>query len=132
MALWQRKLRAKVHIHSDQGSQFTDHEWQEFLEQQDPVPSLSRRGKLLQPAEAGTHPPKKFENREEVRRDVFDNIAFFYNLLRKHVRDGMLSPIAFEQQQKLKLHGVQETRGYPVGCRRTGGTFSIVTAVVRN
>ena len=24
----------------------------------------------------------------------------------------MLSPIAFEQQQKLKLQGVQETRGY--------------------
>ena len=38
--------------------------------------------------------------------DVFDYIEFFYNPQRKHVRNGMLSPIAFEQQQKLKLQGV--------------------------
>lgn len=41
-----------------------------------------------------------------ARRDVFDYIEFFYNPQRKHVRNGMLSPIAFEQQQKLKLQGV--------------------------
>ena len=41
-----------------------------------------------------------------ARRDVFDYIEFFYNPQRKHVRNGMLSPIAFEQQQKLKLKGV--------------------------
>ena len=35
-----------------------------------------------------------------------DYIEFFYNPQRKHVRNGMLSPIAFEQQQKLKLQGV--------------------------
>ena len=36
-------------------------------------------------------------------------LQFFYNPQRKHVRNGMLSPIAFEQQQqqqKLKLQGV--------------------------
>jgi hypothetical protein len=46
-----------------------------------------------------------------------DYIEFFYNPQRKHARNGMLSPIAFEQQQqqqqqKLKLQGVQETRGH--------------------
>ena len=55
---------------------------------------------------------KKYKTREEARRDVFDYIEFFYNPQRKHVRNGMLSPIAFEQQQKLKPQGVQETRGY--------------------
>ena len=35
-----------------------------------------------------------------------DYIEFFYNPQCKHVRNGMLSPIAFEQQQKLKLQGV--------------------------
>jgi putative transposase len=35
-----------------------------------------------------------------------DYVEFFYNPQRKHVRNGMLSPIAFEQQQKLKLQGV--------------------------
>ena len=50
--------------------------------------------------------------REEARQDVFDYIEFFYNPQRKHVRNGMLSPINFEQQQKLKLQGVYKSRGY--------------------
>ena len=49
---------------------------------------------------------RKYKTREEARRDVFEYIEFFYNPQRKHVRNGMLSPIAFEQQQTLKLQGV--------------------------
>ena len=49
---------------------------------------------------------KKYKTCEEARQDVFDYIEFFYNPQRKHVRYGMLSPIDFEQQQKLKLQGV--------------------------
>jgi putative transposase len=65
---------------------------------------------------------RKYKAREEARRDVValrrlraiayrpvDYIEFFYNPQRKHVRNGMLSPIAFEQQQKLKLQGVYRT-----------------------
>ena len=36
----------------------------------------------------------------------------FFNPKRKHATNGMLSPIEFERQQKLKIQGVQETRGY--------------------
>ena len=43
MAVWRRKPKTKVHVHSDQGSQFTGYEWQEFLEQHNLVPSMSRR-----------------------------------------------------------------------------------------
>lgn len=31
MALWQRNLQKAVLVHSDQGSQYTSHEWQSFL-----------------------------------------------------------------------------------------------------
>jgi len=31
MAVQRRKPKAKVHVRSDQGSQFTSYEWQEFL-----------------------------------------------------------------------------------------------------
>ncbi len=55
---------------------------------------------------------RKYKTREEARPDVFDYIEFFYNPQRKHVRNGMLSPIAFEQQQKLKLQGIWENRRY--------------------
>ena len=55
---------------------------------------------------------KRYKTREEARRYVFDYIEFFYNPQRKQVRNGMLSPIDFEQQQKLKLQGVSQTGGY--------------------
>jgi hypothetical protein len=41
-----------------------------------------------------------------------DYIEFFYTPQRKHVSNAMLSPIAYEQHQTLKLQGVKETRGY--------------------
>lgn len=115
MAVWRRKPKAKVHVHSDQGSQFTSYEWQEFLEQHNLVPSMSRRGNCWDNAVVESFfnllkreriRRRKYKTREEARRDVFDYIEFFYNPQRKHVRNGMLSPIDFEQQQKLKLQGV--------------------------
>jgi putative transposase len=128
MAVWRRKPKTKVHVHSDQGSQFTGYEWQEFLEQHNLVPSMSRRGNCWDRAiegAIGSSPMaravvesffnllkrerirrRKYKTREEARQDVFEYIEFFYNPQRKHVRNGMLSPIAFEQQQKLKLQGV--------------------------
>ena len=56
MAVWRRKPKAKVYVHSDQGSQFTSYEWQEFLQQHNLAPSMSRRGncweyKLLRAAD---------------------------------------------------------------------------------
>jgi putative transposase len=43
-AVWRRKHKARVMIHSDQGSQFTSREWQVFLAQHNLEPSMSRRG----------------------------------------------------------------------------------------
>ena len=42
----------------------------------------------------------------EARRDVFDYIDMFYNSKRKHARNGMLSPVDFEREQKLRHEGV--------------------------
>jgi len=49
---------------------------------------------------------KTYATREQARADVFDYIEFFYNPKRKHGRNGMLSPVDFEQQQNWKLQGV--------------------------
>jgi putative transposase len=115
MAVWRRKPKTKVHVHSDQGPQFTSYEWQKFLEQHNLVPSMSRRGNCWDNAVVESFfnllrreriQRRKYKTREEARQDVFDDIEFFYNPQRKHVRNGMLSPIDFEQQQKLKLQGV--------------------------
>ena len=50
---------------------------------------------------------------------MFDYIEMFYNRTRKHARNGMLSPIEFEGQHKVKAEGVKETRGGPSRARDT-------------
>ena len=42
-----------------------------------------------------------YRSRDEARQDVFDYIEMFYNPKRKHVRNGMLSPVEFEKKQKI-------------------------------
>jgi len=49
---------------------------------------------------------RTYANREQARADIFNFIEFFYDPKRKHGRNGMLSPIDFERQQKWKLLGV--------------------------
>lgn len=49
---------------------------------------------------------KTYKTREDARRDVFDYIEMFYNPKRKHVRNGMLSPVNFEAQRKTTDEGV--------------------------
>lgn len=47
------------------------------------------------------------KNREEARKDVFDNVEMFYNPARNQVRNGILYPVEFKRQQILKAEGVQ-------------------------
>ena len=42
MALWRCRPEAPVTVHSDQGCQFTGHEWQTFLRENNLVRSMSR------------------------------------------------------------------------------------------
>jgi transposase InsO family protein len=44
MAVWRRKPKEKVLVHSDQGSQFTSMDWAAFLKHHNLVHSMSRRG----------------------------------------------------------------------------------------
>jgi putative transposase len=43
---------------------------------------------------------KVYRSRDKARQDVFDCIEMFYNPKRRHVRNGMLSPVEFEKEQK--------------------------------
>ncbi len=49
---------------------------------------------------------KIYATRRGSRADVFDYIEMFYNSQRKHASNGMLSPVEFERQQKVKAQGV--------------------------
>lgn len=115
MAVWRRKLKAKVLIRSDQGSQFTSIDWAAFLRAHNLAHSMSRRGNCHDNAVAESFfnllkreriRRRTYRTREEARQDVFDYIEMFYNPKRKHARNGMLSPVEFERRQKMRHEGV--------------------------
>ena len=115
MAVWRRKPKGKVLIHSDQGSQFTSMDWASFLKAHNPEHSMSRRGNCHDNAVVESFfnlltreyiRRRTYRSRDEARQDVFDYIEMFYNLIRKHVRNGMLSPVEFERQQMMSTEGV--------------------------
>ena len=69
MAVWRRKPKDEVLIHSDQGSQFTSMDWAAFLKHHNLVHSMSRRGNCHDNAMA-----ESFFNlleREQIRRENY-------------------------------------------------------------
>lgn len=106
MAVWRRKPKQSVLIHSDQGSQFGSDDWQRFCRDHDLEPSMSRRGNCWDNAvvESFFGSLKKerikkriYKTRELARADVFEYIEMFYNRQRRHSHLGGVSPEAFEQ-----------------------------------
>jgi len=105
MAVWRRKPKGKVVIHSDQGSQFTSYEWRSFLKDHNLEASMSRRGNCYDNAVAESFfaslkteriRRKIYKTRQKARRDVFDYIELFYNPRRRHAKNGMLPPVDYE------------------------------------
>ena len=44
MAVWRRKPRSRVSVHSEKGGQYTSHDWHSFLQVNNLQASMSRRG----------------------------------------------------------------------------------------
>lgn len=110
MAVWRRKPKNTVLVHSDQGSQFTSMDWASFLRHHNLVASMSRRGNCHDNAVVESFfnllkreriRRRTYRTRDEARQDVFDYIEMFYNPTRKHVRNGMLSPVEFEKRHQI-------------------------------
>ena len=115
MAVWRRKPKNTVLVHSDQGSQFTSMDWASFLKAHNLEHLMSRRGNCHDNAVVESFfnllkreriRRRTYRSRDEARQDVFDYIEMFYNPIRKHVRNGILSPVEFERQQMMSTEGV--------------------------
>lgn len=115
MALWRRQPKVTVTVHSDQGSQFTSHDWQGFLRDHNLVSSMSRRGNCHDNAVAESFfqllkreriRRQIYSTRDEARADVFNYIEMFYNPRRRHNSAGDLSPVEFEQRYFQRLESV--------------------------
>lgn len=108
MAVWRRRPKQSVIIHSDQGSQFGSDDFNRWCKENRLVPSMSRRGNCYDNAVAESFfsSLKKerikrsiYATRAQAKSDIFDYIEGFYNRTRRHSHLGQLSPLAFEQLQ---------------------------------
>lgn len=115
MAVWRRKPKDEVLIHSDQGSQYTSNDWQSFLKSHNLVCSMSRRGNCYDNAVAESFfqllkreriKRKIYKSRDEAKSDIFNYIEMFYNPIRRHGNNDNVSPAEFERQYFVKTASV--------------------------
>lgn len=115
LAVSRRKLETPLIVHSDQGSQYSSHDWQDFLKAHGLIASMSRRGNCYDNAVAESFfqllkreriRRKAYRDREEARRDVFNYIEMFYNPKRRHGYANSVSQVEFENQYFNRLQSV--------------------------
>jgi len=107
MAYWQRKPKPGLIHHSDRGSQYASHDYQDMLKDFGMLCSMSGKGNCYDNAitETWFHSFKMeiifgvyFATRAEAKSDIFAYIEELYNRKRKHSSLGYCSPVKFEQQ----------------------------------
>ena len=117
MAWFRKKPAAGLMHHSDRGSQYASHAFQEKLKEYGMICSMSRKGNCWDnaPTESWFNSFKnervhglRYETREEMKAMSFDYIEVLYNRKRQHSTLGYKSPIQFLDdwfiaQQKEKL-----------------------------
>jgi len=115
MAVWRRKPKEKVLVHSDQGVQYSCSDWRKFLKDHNLEASMSRRGNCHDNAVAESFfsllkmeriKKKIYKTRGEARSDIFDYIELFYNPVRHHGNNNGLSPMRFESKYYEELSAV--------------------------
>jgi putative transposase len=109
MAVWRRRPKDRVMVHSDQGSQYGSDDWLRFLKSNNLEPGMSRRGNCWDNAVAESFfsslkkeriKRRIYKTRDLAKADVFDYIEAFYNRTRRHSHLGGVSPDAFERASK--------------------------------
>jgi len=112
MAVWRRKPKDSVIIHSDQGSQFGSDEFNRWCKDNRLSPSMSRRGNCWDNAVAESFfsslkseqiKKRIYQTRAEAKSEIFDYIEGFYNRVRRHKHLDQLSPQEFERQRQTAL-----------------------------
>jgi len=110
MAIWRRKPGRGLIWHTDRGSQYASTSHLEILKQHHITQSMSRKGNCWDNAVAESffHTLKtelvyqnNFKTREEAKDAIFEYIEVFYNRIRAHSTNNYLSPVEYENIQKI-------------------------------
>lgn len=109
MAIWLRKPKPGLIVHSDRGSQYASHQYQRLLKINRFVGSMSRKGNCWDNSVAESFFGRlkeervhwrNYQTRQEAREDILDYITMFYNSQRLHSALGYQSPNQFENQYR--------------------------------
>jgi putative transposase len=115
MAVYQRRPKHEVLVHSDQGSQYSSADYLSFMKEHNLKPSMSRRGNCHDNAVAESFfatlkkrvtRKKIFATRDEAKSEIFNFIEMFYNPEKRHSHTGGVSPAKFEEAYFLEQQTV--------------------------
>ncbi len=107
MAIWQRRPKAGLIVHSDRGSQYASKDYRRLLKAHGFVGSMSRKGDCWDNAVAesffGSLKQERvhwrnYQTRIEAQQDVLNYISMFYNSHRLHSYLGYVSPNQYEAE----------------------------------
>ena len=110
MALTTRNPSKGLLWHTDRGSQYASYEHKDLLKQYGIVQSMSRKGNCHDNAVAESffHTLKTelihheiYHTKAQAKRSIFEYIEIFYNRERSHSVNNNLSPVEFEERQKM-------------------------------
>jgi transposase InsO family protein len=106
-AVGAKRPRPGLLHHSDRGSPYCAQAYQDQRREFSLIPSMSRKGNCYDNApmesvwgmlrNALVH-QRRYETREQARREITEYIESFYNRQRRHARLGNCSPVACAQQ----------------------------------
>lgn len=106
-ALWRRRPRPGLLVHSDRGVQYASGEFRHLLKKNEFIQSMSRKGDCWDNAVAESffHTLKtqllyhrKFMNLQEAEQELFSYIEIYYNRRRRHSANGYKSPASYEAE----------------------------------
>ena len=109
MAIWQRKPKAGLIVHSDQGVQYASHQYRRLLKQHGFVGSMSKKGCCWDNAVAesffGSLKQERvhwrnYQTRYAAQQDVLNYITMWYNSQRLHSYIDYQSPNDFESKKR--------------------------------
>ena len=106
MAIGARQTAPGLMIHTDRGSQYASHAFQQLLQKHQFVSSMSRKAQCWDNAVAESFFrslkteevfQQRYSTHEQAKQAIFDYIEAFYNRQRLHSSNDYLSPVDFEQ-----------------------------------
>ena len=105
MAVWQRKPKPGLVLHSDRGSQYASKDYRRLLKAHEFIGSMSRKGDCWDNAVVESFfgslkqervQWRSYQTRYEAQQDVLQYITMWYNTHRLHSYLGYKSPAQYE------------------------------------